>query len=372
MSLMSGSRALRAVLLAALLGACGRDSGVAPRPRVPPLVVTTAVAVRDVPVEVRAPIDLRPLAQADVGSKTLGYLDAVLVDRGDAVKRGQLVALVRPSDLPDQLAAARGTLAQTQAQLAQVKANLERVQQLAPSGIASRQDLENAQTAVVAAQAQQQGAEAQVGVIGVRLGETRIESPLDGVVTLRRLDPGALVGPQAGTGSVMTVARVDVLRAFITVGERALGGVRLGQDARVEVDAMPGKSAFGKVVRIAPTVDQGTRTVDVEVQVPNAGGALRPGMFGHGAIVVEVHPNALVVPSTAVLSSGGKSYLFVVQGDKVARRYVEIGVDGGEWLEIVKGVEPGVEVVTAGLDALSDGVQVRTAKDVDPYSGKPR
>src|SRR5436190_2393787 len=86
--------------------------------RPPPLVIVARVVARDVPVEVRAPVDLRPLEQADVGAKTLGYLDAVLVDRGDHIRRGQILALVRPSDLPDQLAAARGTLAQTQSQAA--------------------------------------------------------------------------------------------------------------------------------------------------------------------------------------------------------------------------------------------------------------
>lgn len=367
-------RAYAFVALAALaaLGACGKDSGPPPKPRLAPLVVTSPVTVRDVDVEVRAAIDLRPLAQADVGSKTLGYLDAVLVDRGDAVKRGQLVALVRPSDLPDQLAAARGTLAQTQAQVAQAKANLERVEQLAPSGVASKQDLQNAQTAVTTAQASAQAAEAQVGAIGIRLGETRIESPLDGVVVVRKLDPGALVGPQAGTGAIMTVARIDVLRAFITVSERELAAVRVGQDARIDADALAGKPVVAKVVRIAPTVDAATRTVDVEVQIENKEGLLRPGMYGHGAIVVGVHPKALVVPAAAVLTSSDKRYVFVLQGDKVVRRGVEVGVDGGEWLEIAKGLEPGAEVVTAGLDALSDGAQVRTAKDVDPYTNKPR
>src|SRR5438128_1992508 len=101
------------VMLAALSSACSKsDAGTAAKGRPAPLVVVQKVEMRDVPVEVHAPVDLRPLEQADVGSKVLGYIDAVFVDRGDKVKKGQLVALVRPSDLPDQLAAARGTLAQ--------------------------------------------------------------------------------------------------------------------------------------------------------------------------------------------------------------------------------------------------------------------
>jgi multidrug efflux pump subunit AcrA (membrane-fusion protein) len=91
-------------------------------------VSVAAVEIRDVPVEVYAPIDLRALTQADVGSKILGYLDAVLVDRGDLVKKGQLLALVRPSDLPDQLTAARGALAQAEAAAALARANKERAE----------------------------------------------------------------------------------------------------------------------------------------------------------------------------------------------------------------------------------------------------
>ena len=98
-----------------LVSSCTKDDGAKGKGRPPPLVIVQKVIARDVPVEVHAPVDLRPLEQADVGSKVLGYIDAVLVDRGDEVKQGQLVALVRPSDLPDQLAVARGTMAQTEA-----------------------------------------------------------------------------------------------------------------------------------------------------------------------------------------------------------------------------------------------------------------
>src|SRR4030095_8652141 len=114
-----------ALACAALTGCNGRPPA-APRDRPPPLVSVARVESRNVPVEVRAPVDLRPLEQADVGSKTLGYLDAVLVERGDRVKKGQVLALVRPSDLPDQLAVARGSLAQVQSQAALARTNLER------------------------------------------------------------------------------------------------------------------------------------------------------------------------------------------------------------------------------------------------------
>lgn len=357
------------ILGAGAFGCANSKADGAPKTRPPPLVVVAKVAAQDVNVEVHAPIELRPLAQAEVGSKTLGYLDAVLVERGDKVKRGQLLALVRPSDLPDQLVAARGSLSQAQASASLAKSNLERVSGLAPKGVVSQQELQQAQAAVATAEAQEAAAKAQVAAYATRLGETQITSPLDGVVAVRRLDPGALVGPTAGTG-IMTIARIDVLRVFVTVTEREVHLVKIGQKAHVEVDALAGRTVEGAVVRLAPTLDPATRTLDAEVQIDNASGELRPGMFGRGSIVVDVHPNAAVIPATALQITNGKRFVFVLSGDKVQRREIETGVDEGTWLEVTKGVAAGEEVVTVGTDAISDGATVRVSRDVDPFKGR--
>ncbi len=358
------------VLFAALMLLSCKGKGTAHgHARPPPLVVVSKVETRDMPVEVRAPVDLRPLAQADVTSKTLGYLDAVLVDRGDVVKRGQLLALVRPSNLPDQLAAARGNLAQTDAAVQLAKTNLDRAQQLAPSGVVSQQELQTAQSAYATAQASQDAAKSQVGALAVRLGETRITAPLDGIVSVRRLDPGALVGPTSGGSSIMTIVRVDVLRVFIAIPERQAAGVTVGKDAHVELEGMEGKSLSGKVVRVAPVIDPGTRTFDAEVQLPNPTGELRPGMFGRGAIVKEVHHGVPVIPAVALLLSGEERYVYVLSGDKVEHRTVTTGVDAGTVLEVTSGLKAGDEVVTAGTEGLSPGETVRPVRGVSPYTG---
>lgn len=350
------------LLTAALCGCPAGSSSAPPQKRPPPLVAVAKVEARDVPVEVRAPVDLRPLAQAEVGSKVLGYLDAVLVDRGDHVKKGQMVALVRPSDLPDQLTAAKSTLAQAQASRALAQVNADRARQLQPEGLIAQGELERSEAVLAQAKAAEAAARAQIGAVGTRLGEAKIESPLDGVVLARRLDPGALVGPPGG-GGILTVARIDVLRVFITVNERDAGGVAVGLDAHVDVDALPGKRFEGKVVRLAPGFDAVTRTLEAEVDLDNASGALRPGMYGRGAIVVSVHPRAAVIPASAMQISDKRRYAFVVAGDKAQRRPIETGVDGGDWLEVTKGLAAGEEVVVAGADALSDGASVRVSRE---------
>ncbi|MFN2547717.1 MAG: efflux RND transporter periplasmic adaptor subunit [Myxococcales bacterium] len=357
-------------LLFLLAAACSKAPAEAARARPPPLVAVVRVAVRDVEETVRAPVDLRPLLQAEVGAKTLGYLDAVLVDRGDRVKRGQLLATVRPSDLPDQLATARSAAAQAGAAVALARANLDRARALAPSGRISKQELQQAETALAAAEATQAGARSQVGGVAVRLGETRITSPLDGVISGRRLDPGALVGPSSNSGAILTVDQIDTLRLFVSAAEGDVQRLRLGQLAHIDLDAMPGRRFDGRVVRLAPSLDPATRTLDAEVQLPNRDGVLRAGMYGRAAIVTGVHPGAMTVPVGAVQITNGRNFVYVLRGDRVQRREVQLGVDGEDWLEIRSGLSPDDEVVSAGLEGLSDQAQVRPARGVELF-GNP-
>jgi len=365
----------RLLLLVALgapltLAGCQRaQSGAGPRQRPAPSVVVTKVVARDVPVEVQAPVDLRPLEQVDVGSKVLGYVDAVFVERGDRVKKGQLLALVRPSDLPDQLAAARSSIGQIKAQAALARTNHERANKLAPSGVVSQQELQAATAALASAEAAEAAMQAQISGLAIRLGETRITSPIAGYVSTRRLDPGALVSPTGG--AIVTVVRMDRLRVFLALTETDAVGVTLGMEARVELDALPDRHFSGKVVRVAPAFDPLTRTLEAEVQLGNESGELRPGMYGRGFVRKALHPMVPVVPVGAVLISSGKHHVFVLRGTRVEQRAVEIGVevDRGRALEIRAGLVAGEEVVVAGADGLGDGATVRVMRDVNPYTG---
>jgi membrane fusion protein, multidrug efflux system len=363
----------RGLCLLAVLAAvgCGKaQSGRAAKGRPAPFVVVSKVAVRDVPVEVQAPVDLRPLEQADVVSKVLGYVDAVFVERGDRVKKGQVIALVRPSDLPDQLAAARSSIGQIKAQATLARTNYERASKLAPSGVVSQQELQSATAALASAEASEASAQAQISGLAIRLGETRITSPITGYVSARRLDPGALVGPSGG-GAIVTVVRMDRLRVFLTLTETDASGISVGMDAHVELDALPGRSYSGKVVRVAPTFDPLTRTLEAEVQLANESGELRPGMYGRGFIRREIHPSTPVVSVSAIQLMSKQKYVFVLHGDKVVRRPITTGVevDGGDALEVRSGLVAGEEVVIAGADGLADGAAVRVARDVNPYTG---
>lgn len=342
---------------------CNRSSAATDKRggRPPPSVVVASVEVRDVPVEVQAPVDLRPIEQVEVGSKVLGYLDAILVDRGDRVRKGQPVALVRPSDLPGQVAAARGSIAQIEANAALAKMNYLRAQKLKPAGVMSDQELEQSAAAVASSEAAEAAARAQLQALAARLGETQITAPIDGFVAARRLDPGALVGPTSNSGSIATIVRVDKLRAFVNVNERHAMAVTVGMPARIVLDAAPKAPLLAEVVRVSPAIDPNTRTIEAEVHIPNRDGKLIPGLYGRAFIELARHPGAMVVPVPAVQINDRGSFVFVARGDQVEQRKVTVGteVDGGAALEITSGLSPTDQVVVAGADGLASGAKVR-------------
>jgi RND family efflux transporter MFP subunit len=166
---------------------------------------------------------------------------------------------------------------------------------------------------------------------------------------------------------------MDRLRVFLSLNESEALGISVGMDAHVALDALPGRSFTGKVVRVAPSFDPLTRTLEAEVQLPNDSGELRAGMYGRGFILRETHPNTPVLSVNAVQISSGKRYVFVLHDTKVERRLVTTGaeIEDGTVLEVRSGLKAGEEVVIAGADGLADGTTVRVTRDVNPYTGAP-
>lgn len=359
------------IIAAALPGvACSASDTRAPRPRDPPTVVVAAAAVRDVEVLVRAPVDLKPVAQVDVGSKTLGWLADVFVDRGDQVKKGQLLAVVRPSDLPEQVAVARAQREQAAAQLGLATRTAARTQKLAQDGLASEQDQETARANAAQAAAAERAARAQARVLSIRLGETRVVAPFDGVITARRLDPGALVGTVAGA-VMLTVADVTTLRAFAAVGERDAPKVKVGQRVTLTVDALGDRTFDGVVSRVAPVLDAASRSLEVEVRFPNQEGALMPGAYGRVAIVAERRAGAVTIPIEGLRTRAGRHFVLVRESEHAKRRDVVLGYDAGSWVEISSGLAAGDEVIVAGGDGLGEGAEVRVAPAASAAAAPP-
>lgn len=381
--------------VAAALTGC-KSAAPPSKKRPPPLVEVARPEVRDVDVTLDYTVEIKPIEQADLHSKVDGYVERMRVDVGDRVRRGQLLATIRPAALPQQLNQAREQVGQAQAQLALQEQNAARTRELFAKGLVSKADRDNAEAQLAVARSVRGAAKAGVGVAGVLLRETRIVAPFDGWVTQRYLDAGALVTPSSQ--ALAQVMRIDPVRVYVNVVEHDVPSVRQGQEARVTVDALPGRSFVGKVTRFAPALDPVTRTLRVEIQIPNPPdgppdglgddnhdgkvaavkpGPLKPGMYGRVSLHITTHPKSVVLPVGAVVAEEEERAVFVVEAGHARRVPVTLGFDGGSWLEITSGLRGDEQVIVQGVDLVSDGAAValphpEAAPTTDTPSGEAR
>jgi len=192
---------------------------------------------------------------------------------------------------------------------------------------------------------------------------SRLVSPIAGVLLrlARDEDNQPLAdGQLVGQGYVVAqIAPIDTLIADVDIVGPDISRVRDGLVARVRHHAWDQRNFDGRVIRLAPSIDPITRTLRAEVQVSNPEGLLRPGMFVEVTMVVERHENVPVVPREAVTERGGAKVVFVLTGQRVARREVVLGLGDDEIVEVRSGVEPGERIVVRGLETLTDGTRVR-------------
>jgi membrane fusion protein (multidrug efflux system) len=363
---------LSALLVLASSGCSNKTD--APKKRPPPLVTVAQPEVRDLPITLSYTVDIRPIEQADLQSKVQGYVQKVYVDRGDAVKKGQLLAEIRPSDLPQQLGQARENVGQTEASFRLATQNARRARELFQRDMISRAELDQAEAQLQIAESARGSARAGMGVVSTRLSETRLVAPFDGWVADRKLDPGALVQPGPQNATILTVVRIDQVRVFVSVLESQAPLVRRGQAAVITVDALPARSFHGTVTRVPPALDTNTRTLTCEIVITNSDGQLKPAMYGRATLTVDTHPRAIVLPIEAVIAEESDRTVFVVDGVPappnskddgkgpamgVAHRVaVQTGFDGGDWIEIIKGLRGDERVIIAGVDLATEGARV--------------
>jgi membrane fusion protein (multidrug efflux system) len=379
----------RVVPALVLLASCTSDPAKdAPKKRPPPLVTVSSPTVRDVPITLQYTVDIRPIEQADLQSKVAGYVEKIQVDRGDAVKKGQLLAEVRPSDLPQQVGQAKEQVSQAQAGWQLADENVKRARELFKREMISKAELDQAEAQLRIAQASHAAARSGQGVVETRLSETRLYAPFAGFVAKRYLDPGALVQPGPQNATILTVMRIDQVRVFVSVLESQAPLVRVGQPADVTLDALPGKRYAGKVTRVPPALDMNTRTLEVEIVIPNPDGVLKPGMYGRATLTVDTHPHAVVLPVEAVITEENEHAVYVVEDIKPAadgpsassgrpgvgrarRVQVQTGFDGGDWLEIAGGLKGDEKVIILGVDLAGNGQPVSVKENVAHTASAP-
>jgi RND family efflux transporter MFP subunit len=346
------------VALVALTG-CPREREEA-KTSAPIVRVITTV---EEPLQERTPVAgvLTPLPGRDVkvGALVSGRVDRVFVGEGERVRAGQPLAHVEAGPLRDRLSETQAQRDQARAQLENARTRRERTERLWKDGISSRQEVDDARAAEVAAESAVRQATAVGGTATVQLDRATLRAPFAGVVAGILVPAGQ---PVEGNGvpvvEVADPSELD-LRAPIAAGK--VGAVRLGQRAELTVD---GVGAFGGAVEaIAPLVDTVTNTVTVRVRVANGDGRLRAGQFARGALLGAEH-QGIAVPASAVLpgASGAADTVALLLSDStVGHRAVVLGAEVGDRLEVRSGLKAGERVIVAGGYALPDGTKVEVA-----------
>lgn len=305
------------------------------------------------------------LSTATLYARINGYLKTRLVDIGDRVEAGQLVAEIDAPDIDAQLLQARAQLEQQRAAQDIAQVTFEREKFLLGQKVVSKQEHDTAEANYNQAVANVKAGEANVRNLSAQQSFEKIIAPFTGVITTRNLDQGALIASGGGSGvSIYTEVQADILRVYINVPQAYVANVEVGQEVEVSVPEYPQKVFKGKVTRLAEALDPVARTERVEIQLPSEQGKLVPGMYLTIRFRVQQNEPALVVPANTVdIRREGPRVAVLTPDNKVNYRGVKLGRDFGLTIEIVSGLQGSEKLVVNPTTDLLEGMQVDVAKD---------
>jgi HlyD family secretion protein len=233
--------------------------------------------------------------------------------------------------------------------------------------------LDSTRSDVVAAASTVDVARADAGTAEARLAYTKIEAPFDGIVTQRNVNTGDLTQPGADKPPLFIVARSDIMTIRVNVPEAFAAEVNPGDRATVRLQEMKNSTVEGKVTRISWALDPKTRTIRVEIDIPNPGARLQPGLYAYATVIAEERPDVITLPVTALVSESGKDYCVAIIAGRAARRSVKVGLSDGTRTEVVSGLDGREAVVKANAGSLADGQAVEVVDPANPSlpSAKP-
>ena len=333
---------------------------------------------QDLDVRLTYTADLIPNQLVNIFSRVDGYIAKIYVDKGDLVKANQLLVEIDHTDYVHAVNQAKANLLSAQAKVVQQDAGvrnatltLDRMQALIKDQFVSQQDLDTALVNRDAAVALQDSLRAQVQQMTVALAQAEtnlaysyIRAPFAGYIAERNLDPGAYVsGTTASTSTVsrgiLSVHDVETVRTLIEVVEKDVPLVHIGQRADVRAEAYPHEVFEGRVTRIVQALNRATRTMTVEVDLPNKDHRLKGGMFARVEVLVGRHPHAIQIPLDAVSRLEESQYVYVVKDGKAHQVPVELGARAENRVEVVKGLAGDEQLIVSGKDLVSEGVPVQ-------------
>jgi RND family efflux transporter MFP subunit len=329
-----------------------------------PTVAVAKVMREDLSRKVTIEAEFRPYVEVELHAKVSGYVDKMNVDFGDKVKSGELLATIEVPELHDQLRNAMAT--EQKAEADYTNANLIYTRLVSVNNehpnLVAQQDLDTASANEQMAAAEIAAAKADVGKFKTLVNYTQITAPFDGVVTHRYADPGALI--QAGTSSdtqSLPLVRVSdnyLLRLDFPVDVDFVKDIHVGDPVEVNVESLGGKTFTGAITRYTYDVDDNTRKMTTEIEVPNPNLELDPGMYATIALRVEDRPNTLAIPTEAVIAGETPSVFVVNRDNQIEDRPVQLGLETPDKYEVLSGLQKGDLVVIGNHSEIQTGQKV--------------
>jgi RND family efflux transporter MFP subunit len=273
---------------------------------------------------------------------------------GDQVKPGQVMLRIDAREYQLRADSAQAQLEQAQARLANASSSFERMKEMNREHLVSGQQYDQASSEYRVARADTDAADKMLGLARKKLSDTDIRAPFAGFVQKRSVSLGEHVAE--GTALYELIA-TDPIKLRAQIPERFVPMAKVGIKLELTIDARPGKIFYGTVTRIAPALDDTSRTLLVEAEVPNADGTLKPGYFAHVTLNLG-HDRALFVPEAAVLRYAGVARVFVFEDGAAKSREVTTGAVEGSQIEVISGLKQGEKVVVTDVDRLADGTPI--------------
>lgn len=354
-----------------------------------PVVIASPALLASAKDTIDLPGDLQSMIESPIFARADGFIRSRVVDIGDRVKTGQLMAEIETPELDQQIGMARAALAQSESALKELqaditlsranlnlsKATLDRWQHLADKGVVSRQEREEKQADFAVKQAQTEKAEATLAtahetIHGNQSNLARLEqlqafshvtAPFDGIVTARNVDVGTLINAGNGGASkeMFRVARIQPLRIFVNVPQTYVEEMRNGQSAELRVQERQGQVFPAHVTNISSSLDANSRSMLVILETPNPGALLFPGMYAQVRFAGSRPRPTLRVPGDSVLMDKNGARVAVVGPDHVVHfRSVVIGQDLGSEIEVISGIAAGELVISNPSDAVQENAVV--------------
>ncbi|MBN2020464.1 MAG: efflux RND transporter periplasmic adaptor subunit [Sedimentisphaerales bacterium] len=351
----------------------------APKPQEKKIVPVEVETVTAGPIEQTIELTgwIKASQVVDVASKVAGRVESLevvdangnkqSVEEGLIVKKGQLLAVIDHDVYLAQLAAAKAAVEASTVELNEAEREENRMLVLYKSGSATEQAKDKAVTAAQLAAAALNAAKANLELARVNLQESEVNSPIDGIVIAKHIDPGNMINPG---NKIVTVADLTTVKVIAAVAEKYAGQIAVGTPAGLSVDAYPDRVFKSSVYSVYPALDEQTHTIQIEIRFDNEQKLLKPGMFAKVLLITNSKEDVVVIPKDVIL--GGKidkPYVYVVENaseeKKAHKRIVKIGFVQADKCEIIEGIKPGETLVVNGMQYLADGIDVEVVNMKD-------